>query len=239
MDRKSQVVSDEVHRIRAAYERRERLSANRKRSSGLGDGAIEADIARSVLHVFQQHGLDLAQVRVLDVGCGGGARLASLVRMGVRPANAVGVDLLERRIDRARTEYPDIHFECVNAEQLDFGDETFDVVMGFTLFSSILSDAMSQRVAREMLRVLKSSEAGGILVHDFRYKSPSNPDVRAVTAQYIQRLFPGLRGHFSSIVLVPPIARRLGPLVPVLYPTLRLIPVLRSHVLAYLHKQAG
>jgi len=48
-----------------------------------------------------------------------------------------------------------IDFRCGNAEELPYEDESFDIVMQFTVFTSILDNEMKIRIAKEMLRVLK------------------------------------------------------------------------------------
>lgn len=48
-----------------------------------------------------------------------------------------------------------IDFRCGNAENLPYEDESFDIVMQFTVFTSILDSEMKQNIAREMLRVIK------------------------------------------------------------------------------------
>jgi SAM-dependent methyltransferase len=63
-------------------------------------------------------------LRVLEVGCGTGDTLAAL-----RPAHGVGVDLSPAMVDRARRKHPSLRFEVLDAEQLDLGGETFDVVV--------------------------------------------------------------------------------------------------------------
>ena len=49
-------------------------------------------------------------------------------------------------------------------------------------------------------------------------------------------LFAGFRGHWTSLTLLPPLARRLGPLTPFAYPALAAIAPLRTHLLGVLIK---
>lgn len=121
----------------------------------------------------------LSECKVLEVGCGAGKVLASLAEMGVRPENLYGVDLLSERIREVQQRYPDLHFQCGNAETLDFSDTHFDLVLLFTVFSSILSNDMARQVAGEVNRVLKPG--GAILWYDFRYNNPANPHVQGIT----------------------------------------------------------
>lgn len=178
--------------------------------------------------------LPLAHRKVLEVGCGSGGALATLLEWGAQPENLYGVDLLADRIDEAKTRYPGMHFECANAESLPYEDQAFDLVLFFTVFSSILDQSMRQNVARESLRVLK--KMGAILWYDFRYNNPANPNVRGMTKADIRRLFPDAQMTLRTITLLPPLARRLGTATPWLYPVLSKISLLRTHYLGILKK---
>ena len=97
----------------------------------------------------------------------------------------------------------------------------------FTVFSSILDEAMARNVAREIGRVLK--QGGAVVWHDLRYPNPWNPTVRAMTKRRIRELFPSFELKPELIYLLPPIARRLGRFTDWTYPMLASISVLRSH----------
>ena len=168
------------------------------------------------------------------MGCGSGKVLASLLALGAQPENLCGVDLLPDRIAEAQQRYPALQFQCANAEHLDFPDDHFDLVLLFTVFSSILDGQMARNVAHEVSRVLRPS--GAVLWYDFRYNNPRNPNVRGITLARIHHLFPELEMHLRTITLLPPLARRLGRLTPMLYPLLAAIPPLRTHYLGLLVK---
>jgi hypothetical protein len=82
-------------------------------------------------------------------------------------------------------------------------------------------------VASEVRRVLRPG--GALLWYDFRVGNPWNPHVRAMSRRSIRALFPGWRGSFRLVTLLPPLARRLGSLTPVFYPVLGTLPPLRTH----------
>lgn len=82
---------------------------------------------------------------------------------------------------------PNIDFRCGNAEELPYEDGSFDIVMQFTVFTSILNPQMKQNIAKEMLRVLKDD--GIILWYDYFVSKPTNPDVKGVGRREIERLF--------------------------------------------------
>lgn len=174
----------------------------------------------------------LAERRVLDVGCGGGAELAALVKWGADPKRLFGVDLLPDRVQAARASFPEIDFRTGNAEHLDYPDGAFDLVMCFTVISSILDRQMAAQVAGEMARVTRPG--GGVLWYDLRYSNPANPNVVGVPARRLRELFPRFDLKVRAISLLPPIARRLGPATPVLYPLLSALPPFRSHLIGFL-----
>lgn len=171
---------------------------------------------------------------ILEVGCGSGNVLGRFQQWGAQPNNLYGVDLLPDRIQAARSQYPYMHFYHANAEQLDFDNGRFDLVLVFTVFSSILDIAMTQNVAREIDRVL--APAGAVLWYDFRYDNPRNPHVRGMKQAVIQNLFPDYNHNLKTITLLPPLARRLGKLTRPLYPVLATIPALRTHYLGLFQK---
>lgn len=176
----------------------------------------------------------LAGKRMLEVGSGHGSELAWMVELGARPSDLAGVDLLPERVEAARAAHPDIDFRVANGEHLDFTDSSFDLVMAFTLFTSILDPQMAANVASEMRRVLRPG--GGVLWYDFRYDNPFNRNVRGVDEAKVRSLFPGFSGRLHSLTLIPQLARRLGPLTAAAYPRLASVPPLRSHLLGLLTK---
>jgi len=173
----------------------------------------------------------LNQLRILEVGCGGGGLLPLLVYYGASPQLLYGIDRDADRIRAASQRHRGLKFGVADATDLPLYSAAWDIVAQSTLFTSILQPAARAAAAREMSRVLKPG--GFILWFDFRYNNPQNPHVRGVTRIEIERvLFPGARTFFLRTVLLPPLARRLVPVSRLLAEGLSLIPPLLTHYCA-------
>jgi SAM-dependent methyltransferase len=226
----------EAERIAGVYrEQAQRRGSSRWDLRNRGNRAILAERRELTARILAP-ALPLADRTVLEVGCGGGGELAYLLELGASAPRLVGVDLLPERIDAARQAFPELDFRVGNAEHLEFAGGTFDLVLAITLFTSILDATMARNVASEIARVLRPG--GGLLWYDFRYDSPANRNVRGVGAARVRELFPGFQGELHTVTLIPPLARRLGPLTAAGYPLLASIPPMRSHLLGLLVKGA-
>ena len=227
----------EVDRLQAVYREYAVRGFGHSKWSPANRGNQEVrDECRSKLRaLLRENGFFPVQSRrILDVGCGGGDRLAEFAAFGARPENMFGVDLMADRIAAARKNHPEIAFALANAEALPFADGAFDLVTVFTVFTSILDTHMATNVSSEITRVL--APGGGVVWYDFRLRSPFNRHVRGISRRQIQALFPGYRMNLQSLSLLPPLARRLGRLTPWLYPRLSAVPFLCSHYLGILRK---
>src|SRR5438105_3150379 len=86
----------------------------------------------------------------LDLGCGTGEFTAALVDSG---AEAIGVEVAQAAIDRARAAHPDLDFRLVSVDgPLPFDDGSFDVVWASEVFEHI---ADTGRWLSELRRVLR------------------------------------------------------------------------------------
>jgi len=230
-------VHSEVDRLKLVYqEYGERGWGKTKWSvTNRGNTAIRRERERKLEQLLQRTGLlPLGHMRILDVGCGTGETLAGFEARGAKSDNLFGVDLLADRIRRARENFPAMTFQEANAEALPFANGFFDLVAVFTVFTSILDPRMARNLSREINRVLRSR--GAVIWYDFRMNNPFNPHVRGISRNEIHNLFPGFHSRLISITLLPPLARRWGPLTELLYPCLASLPFLRSHYLGLLVK---
>jgi SAM-dependent methyltransferase len=175
----------------------------------------------------------LEDAKILEVGCGNGARLLEFVRLGAAPENLWGVDLLPDRVASAVNHLPKaVHLMTGSAEQITNENGFFDLVLQFTAFSSILDRDVQRRVASEMLRVLRPG--GTIIWYDVRFRNPWNSDLMRITKRTIIALFPGCTYKFHRITPIPPLARRF----PILASALETVTLglLTTHYLASITK---
>ena len=229
--------SHEVKRLKDVYGRYRQDDAVRQRwdAQNPGNRAIFRERREAIARWLQRGQMwPIGQKRILDVGCGSGRVLAGLLPLGASGSLLHGVDLLPERIEAAQKHFPNCHFKCTNAEELPYPDGHFDLVLAFTLFSSILDLQMARNVASEIGRVLQP--AGAVLWYDFRYNNPRNANVRGMSRRRIAHIFLDYDAQLETITLLPPLARRLGFLTGWLYPTLAAVPWLRTHYIGLLNK---
>ncbi|MCB1056471.1 MAG: class I SAM-dependent methyltransferase [Acidobacteria bacterium] len=222
----------ELERIRTEYERRRReipedFYALHKRANLF----LRHGQERALRDGLDRAGwLPLGERRVLEVGCGEGAWLGIFERLGAVPEALAGIELDPERAAVCRQKHPAATIEVGDAGQLPWPDASFDLVFQSTLFTSILDAGTRQRVAAEMLRVLRP---GGLLVwYDFAFDNPRNPNVRGVGAGELRRLFPGCSWTLRRVTLAPPLARRLVPRSWTLATLLEGLRLFNTHTLA-------
>jgi SAM-dependent methyltransferase len=153
----------ELERARAAYRARDASAETPYRWDNPGYVAYMQSVERSVLRALRDAGMQLADARTLDVGCGSGYFLHRLREYGA--GECVGIDLMEERIAAGRERYPGLDLRVGSAAELPFEAGSFDLVTQFTCLSSIVDDELRLAAAREMLRV---AAGGWVLSFDLR-----------------------------------------------------------------------
>lgn len=119
-----------------------------------GDFSMVASLVNFVAEDLAEALEIVPDERVLDVACGSGNMAIAAARRAW--GNTVGADfvpaLLERGRERAAAERLDVEFVEADAQELPFGDASFDVVT--SVFGAMFAPDQ-QRTADELLRVTK------------------------------------------------------------------------------------
>lgn len=230
------LTSNEIERIRLAYDKRkEMFKADYYALFHPANQFIFFQREKKTLELLNKYSMNpLSDKKILDVGCGNGGPLRNFIQYGALPENLYGTDLLEDKIEQARRLSPNIDFRCGDAEELPYEDESFDIVMQFTVFTSILDEKMKRRIASEMLRVLKPD--GIILWYDYFISKPTNPDTRGVRRREIEGLFPNCTFDFSKVTLALPIARIIAPWLFLLCYLLEKLRIFNTHYIGIIRK---
>ena len=226
---------DEPSAVRERYARR---AAHDSRYGPFNPAALRERQGRqrALLQMLSSHGLtDLSALRLVEVGCGDGHNLLELLQLGFAPEHLHGIELLPPRHAAARHALP-------TATALWLGDASvapvepasLDLVLAATVFSSLLDDAFQQRLADSMWRWLRPG--GAVLWYDFTVNNPRNADVRGVPLRRVQSLFPQGRVDSRRLTLAPPLARAVCKVHPALHGVFNALPLLRTHVLAWISK---
>jgi SAM-dependent methyltransferase len=190
---------------------------------------------RALLRWMREAGIVPSGQHLLEIGCGAGRNLLELLRCGFSPENLVGNELLPERVAAARRLLPAaVRVVPGDALELDYPPASFDIVYQSVVFTSVLDPVFQEQLARRMWEWV--APGGGVLWYDFTYDNPRNRDVAGVPLRRIRQLFPAGEMRSWRITLAPPVARAATRIHPALYTLLNLIPLLRTHVLCWIHK---
>ena len=191
---------------------------------------------RALLRLFARAGVEAVDaLRLTEVGCGSGGNLLELLHLGFAPAHLQGIELLPERFAQAQERLPAaVRLLPGDATVADVPPASQDLVLQSTVFSSLLDDAFQQHLADVMWTWLRPG--GAVIWYDFTVDNPRNADVRGVSVARIRQLFP--RGQLTAqrVTLAPPLARVACRVHPWLHDALNLLPLLRTHVLAWVAK---
>lgn len=99
--------------------------------------------------------------KILEIGVGGAGKLNKYSTFGL---DAYGIDPSKQAIDEGKVSYPHLNLSVGTADQLNFVDNFFDVVIfGFCLY--LIDRSLLSKVVSEADRVLK--DQGFLIITDF------------------------------------------------------------------------
>jgi len=230
-------MDNEVDEVKKRYLRRKALPGSLYDPLKPDVYMAQQEKERALISLLNRAGLaPLVDKSLLEIGCGSGANLQQMIKLGFKPENLKGNELLAERVSTAQRMLPaSIEIFPGDATTLDLPIESFDVVYQSTVFSSILDNRFQQELAERMWSWAKPG--GGVLWYDFTYNNPSNPDVRGVPVSRIRELFPQGEFEIMRLTLAPPISRIATRIHHSLYTLLNAVPILRTHVLCWIRKQ--
>jgi ubiquinone/menaquinone biosynthesis C-methylase UbiE len=230
----SAIITEEA-RIKSAYAKR--CSGPLYSWFNPGHLFIVQGLERRILAVLRGQGLcSLDDKKILEIGCGEAHWLREFIKWGARPENITGVDLIPDRVARARQLCPQgVEIHCANAASLAFDNESFDLVLQATVFTSVLDHNMKKLMAGEMLRVVR--ESGRIIWFDYHMANPRNSDVRGIRKHEIAQLFPECHIELQRVTLAPPLVRLLAPYSWLLCYALERLKVFDTHYLGVIRKK--
>jgi ubiquinone/menaquinone biosynthesis C-methylase UbiE len=202
----------EIERIQQEYADREKRFAGSDLYSMFNASHLFAvqHRQRATLKILRKMGMNsLLDLKLLEIGCGNGRILQEFLNFGMLSRNLYGLDLLMNRLSQAHDQLPVSQLVNADGQTIPFRSRSFDLVTQYTALSSILDGVIRERVAADMLRVLKPG--GFIIWYDF-WLNPANSQTHGITRTEIRSLFPNCRLEFQKITLAPPLARRLVPI---------------------------
>jgi ubiquinone/menaquinone biosynthesis C-methylase UbiE len=212
-----------VNRVYSEYAR-----SGRKQRAWAADNPGNAAIRAELLdHLLRLAGPEIEGTgEILDMGCGRGWWLRSLVEAGVDPGRLNGIDIQPERVAAARETLPGAEIQVGDARNLRVPDETFSVVLQFTLLSSLGSHRAIREGLGEGMRVL--APGGLLLAYEPRLPNPLNRHTLLLRDEDLDAA--GVRPREQlSLTVLPALARRLGQRTQSLYPRLARLPFLRTH----------
>lgn len=230
--------SREPAAVQARYARRNAVADAQHYSLYASASALQAqqERLRAMVQLWRAHGWqNLVGLHITEVGCGSGGNLHDLVRLGAEPQRMQGLELLPERAAQARATLPAVlAIHAGDAAGAAIAPGSQQAVLAFTLLSSLLDAPFRTALAQQMWQWV--APGGGVLVYDFVFNNPRNPDVQGVPLAEVRRLFPQARLHSRRVTLAPPVARSLpGGMIA---PCTALLPFLRTHRLTWAVKPA-
>jgi ubiquinone/menaquinone biosynthesis C-methylase UbiE len=189
---------------------------------------------RNLLKSLRRAGFSpLKDRRILELGCGKGSFLLEMLGFGADVSKLFGVELLYDRLKIAHQTLSSLSLLNTDGQDLPFASHSFDLSLQFTVFSSILDDAVKSRLANELIRVTQPQ--GLIVWYDF-WTNPTNRQTKGIRFREIKNLFPNCSFTAEKITLAPPITRSLISFSWILCQLLERFKIFNTHYLVIIKK---
>lgn len=229
-------ISNDLARIKATYDHRDSQPNLLSKYSYFNQAYLYTiqQRQRAILREIKALGKqNLSDLSILEVGCGKGGVLLEFLNYGASSKRLIGSDLIFHRLEEAKSNLSGMQFCCADGQSLPFRDHSFDLLLQFTVFSSILDSQIKLNIAKEMIRVLKDD--GAIIWYDF-WTNPLNSETKGIKTKEIKQLFPNSTLNVSKITLAPPLTQRFINISWVFCWILEKTRILNSHNLVIIQK---
>ena len=187
---------------------------------------------KKILNFSKKNKLKFANLKIVDFGCGNGARLLEFLRLGADIRNLYGIDLEENRVKFAQKIFIKDNFTIGRCEKTALPSDYFDITLNATMMSSVNNEDLSNEIAREMIRVTR--RGGYIIWLDLRYKNPFNINVRSYSKKEIKNLYKGCKFIFKTSTIIP--LKIFHNLPTIFFSFLEIINIFNVHNLVFIRK---
>ena len=182
---------------------------------------------RAVADLLRQENVKhLRNHKILEIGCGNASFLYEMLTYKASLNNLYGLELIQGRARSTKGCFKHAKITIADAQHLPLEDNSMHIILQSMVFSSILDLQIKQRIARDILRVLKPH--GYLIWYDF-WINLTNAHTKGITLSDIRDLFPGCQITWRRIMLAPPIAHRIVPYSWTLSLLLHNLRLLNSH----------
>ena len=148
-------------------------------------------------------GCNFIAKKYLEVGCGTGTNLCTLISWGVQAENLYGNDIFLPSLNKAKKRLPkEVKLQSGNFLDCKY-NEKFDVIIFSTVLSSILDINFRCACIKYAYDLL--NEGGIVLLYDFVYDNPKNKDVKGISLKPLIGALPWKVFKFNSVTLAPPL----------------------------------
>lgn len=103
----------------------------------------------------------IKNMKLLDVGCGKGEWLTYFVSKGFSSSNVMGIDLSEKRIEKAILQNPGLNFKVSDILSFNLQPSKFDLIVSFDLFSHLTT---KEQIIQGLLNVFNHLKNDGVFI---------------------------------------------------------------------------